>query len=98
LEELRQSVDGLNMQDQKITDALYGVGSAMQGVSKSSQASAQVLENLRDNLSRRDSDLERVLQRQNTRFTTMLAIAIVLSAAALTAVAVIGYLMINRMH
>lgn len=98
LEELRQSVDGLNMQDQKITDALHGVGSAMQGVSKSSEASAHVLENLRDNLSRRDTDLERVLQRQNTRFTTMLAIAIVLSAAALTAVAVIGYLMVNRMR
>jgi len=98
LEELRQSVDGLNMQDQKITDALHGVGSAMQGVSKSSETSAQVLENLRDNLSRHGSDLERVLQRQNTRFTTMLAIAIVLSAAALTAVAVIGYLMVNRMH
>lgn len=98
LEELRQSVDGLNMQDQKITDALHGVGSAMQGVSKSSEASAHVLENLRDNLTHRDNNLERVLQRQNTRFTTMLAIAIVLSAAALTAVAVIGYLMVNRMH
>jgi hypothetical protein len=46
----------------------------------------------------RDAELERVLRRQNTRFTTMLIVAIVLSVAALTAVAMVGYLMVNRMH
>ena len=51
----------------------------MQTVSRNSQASAQVLEQLRDNIDNRDGQLERVLHRQATRFTTMLAMAIFLS-------------------
>jgi hypothetical protein len=35
------------------------------------------------------------MQRQSTRFTTMLAIAIFLSCAALVAVSVVGYLLLS---
>ena len=51
---------------------------------------------MRDNLSSRDGQLERVLHRQGVRFTTMLSVAIVLSIAALVAVGVIGYILINQ--
>ena len=46
----------------------------------------------RDGLAARDGELERVIRQQNTRFTTMLSVAIVMSMAALTAVVVFGYL------
>ena len=58
--------------------------------------SSQVLQNMRDNLNSRDGQLERILHRQNTRFTTMLAIAIFLSISALVVVCVMGYLLIVR--
>ena len=64
----------------------------MQSVTKNSHTSAQVLEQLRDNINKRDGELERIMQRQGTRFTTLLAVAIFLSIAALVAVSIIGYL------
>jgi len=51
-----------------------------------------VLEQMRDNINSRDGELERILHKQGNRFTTLLAIAIFLSIAALVAVGVIGYL------
>ena len=45
----------------------------------------------------RDGELERVLKRQNTRFTTLLTVAIVLSISALTAVSTFGYLAYEAM-
>jgi hypothetical protein len=68
----------------------------MQTVSRNSQASAQVLEQLRDNINNRDGQLERIMHKQAARFTTMLAIAIFLSVAALGAVAIIGYQLMNK--
>ena len=47
---------------------------------------------MRDNINSRDGELERILHRQGSRFTTMLAVAIFLSIAALVAVGVIGYI------
>jgi len=92
LDALGERVESLNDQDQRMADNLSSVGSAMQSVSKSSEQSTQVLSQLRDNLNSRDGELERVLHRQGNRFTTMLAVAIFLSIAALVAVGIFGYL------
>jgi DNA repair ATPase RecN len=89
---LQERVDDLNETDQAIAENLGSVGQAMQAVSKNSHASAAVLEQMRDNLNSRDGELERILHKQGNRFTTMLAVAIFLSIAALVAVAVMGYL------
>ena len=66
----------------------------MQTVTQNTSTSTQVLEQMRDNIDSRDGQLERILHKQNVRFTTMLAVAIFLSIAALVAVRVIGYLLI----
>jgi DNA repair exonuclease SbcCD ATPase subunit len=95
LEEVRERVETMRQTDQAIAENLHSVGNAMQTINRSSQTHAQVLEQMRDNIDSRDGQLERILHRQGTRFTTMLAIAIFLSIAALTAVTVIGYLMIT---
>jgi DNA repair ATPase RecN len=96
-EEIRERVETLNDHNQRISETLHGVGSAMQSVSKASNTSAEVLQSLQETISHRDAELERVLHKQNTRFTTMLTIAILLSVAALTAVVIMGYLMMSRM-
>jgi ABC-type transporter Mla subunit MlaD len=96
LDGLRERIENLNEQDRNIADSLTGVGSAMQSVSRSSETSAQVLEQMRDNVNSRDGELQRLMHKQGARFTTMLAIAIFLSIAALVAVCVMGYLVIMK--
>ena len=92
LDAVRDRVDTIVIHEREISGSLSAVGSVLETVSNTSQASAKVLENLRDGLVDRDIELESIIRRQNTRFTAMLSVAIVLSMAALTAVVVFGYL------
>jgi DNA repair exonuclease SbcCD ATPase subunit len=92
LEALRETVAAMGEHDQAISGNMTSLGIALESITSNSQSSAQVLESLRDNSARRDGELERVIKRQNTRFTTMLTVAIVLSISALAAVSVFGYL------
>jgi ABC-type transporter Mla subunit MlaD len=94
--EIRDGVEHLRQTDEAISSHLNSLGHALQGVSKNSTTGAQVLEQMRDRIDSRDGQLERILHKQNTRFTTMLAIAIFLSTGALVAVSVIGYLLMNQ--
>jgi DNA repair ATPase RecN len=94
LDELKDRVEALRETDEAISSNLSNLGSALQNVSKNSTAGAQVLEQMSDRIDTRDGQLERILHRQGTRFTTMLAVAIFLSIAALVAVSVIGYMLI----
>ena len=96
LHALHERVESFRQQDQAISDNLTSVGEAMQTVTKNTTTSTQVLEQLRDNIDNRDGQLERILHKQNVRFTTMLAIAIFLSIAALVAVGITGYLLILK--
>ena len=92
---LNDRVESLGEQDRRIADNLGDVGEALQSVTRSSEATSAVLQRMHENLDTRDSELERILHRQGTRFTTMLAIAIFLSVGALVSVCVMGYLMMN---
>ncbi len=95
---LNERVETLHQHDRSISDNLSHVGAAMQDVGKNAEASAKILEQLRDNQNEHDAELQRMLAKQNTRFTTLLATAIFLSIAALVAVALIGYLLLIRPH
>jgi chromosome segregation ATPase len=92
VDNLKDSVDNLRDQDAAISENLGNVGVAMQHVSRASEASTKVLEQMRENISSRDTELQAILHKQGARFTTMLAVAIFLSIAALLSVGVIGYL------
>jgi len=92
LSALEDRVDQLNQHDARITENLSHVGQAMQAVSRNSADSTKVLEQLRENLHARDAELQSILNKQGSRFTTMLAVAIILSIAALAAVGTIAYL------
>jgi len=91
LDALCDRVDTISEHDRSLADHLRSVSTAMQGVSQNTQASAHVLDQLRENGRTRDVDLQVLLHRQTVRFTTMLSVAIVLSLGALGAVAVIGW-------
>jgi chromosome segregation ATPase len=93
LDALRERVESISEQDRVISDTLQGVGSAMQNVSKTAHSSAEVLQQVRDNMHSRDSQLENIIRKQSNRFTTLLSIAIFLSIAAIASVCVIGYML-----
>src|SRR3954451_22693154 len=96
IEDLAERVESVKANDETIANHLKGVGEAMAGVSRNTSDSSQVLSNMRDNLNSRDGQLERILHKQNTRFTTLLAIAIFISIVALTVVCVMGYLLVIK--
>ena len=93
---LRDRVEDLHRADTSIAEYLNNVGGALKDVSKNSQTSAEVLEGMRGGMESRDKEMQEALHRQGVRTTTMLATAILLSIAALTAVCVMGYLIINN--
>ena len=95
LDSLGQKVEQLRETDESIASYLNNVADGMKHVSQNSAASTEVLGQMRDRIDERDTQLEQIMHRQSTRFTTMLAIAIFLSCAALVAVAVVGYLLLN---
>ncbi|HEX8339506.1 MAG TPA: hypothetical protein VF624_01225 [Tepidisphaeraceae bacterium] len=96
LEGVQDRIDRMRQTDEQIADNLTAVGTTMQELGRNTSAGAHILENMRDNITARDTELQNVLARQGTRFTVMLSIAIFLSIAALVAVAVIGYLLLMK--
>jgi chromosome segregation ATPase len=96
VEDVRSRVENVAEQNKNISDNLSSVGSAMQTVSKNSQASAQVLEQVRDNIEKRDGQLERLMQKQAQRFTWMLLISIFLAISALVAVVIVLLEVMNK--
>ena len=98
LDNLREHVSHLGDHDKHIAENLNQVGAAMENLGQHSKTSAQVLEQMRDSVNHHEGELQRILHKQGTRYTTMLAIAIFLSIAALAAVCVMGYLVMNKMR
>lgn len=82
LDELSTRVETMRQTDEAIAGNLNQVGSAMETVSKHSATSAQVLEQMRDNLNARDEQLQRMLQKQTHRFMVMMMIALLVAIAA----------------
>lgn len=98
IDEMRERVTTISQHEQSIATNLSSIGNVMDGFSKSNVTSTQVLEQLRDNITARDAELERVLHRQGTRFTTLLSIAIFLSVSAIVAVGVFAWFAYQAMQ
>jgi hypothetical protein len=96
LDGLRDRVETMTEQDGRIAENLNTVGSALQSVSRNSEATGAVLQQLRETQTTRDGELEKLLARQSTRFTTLLVIAILMSVAAIASVAVVGWQLMNH--
>jgi small-conductance mechanosensitive channel len=96
LEQLNGRVESLGENNEAISENLRQFGASMENVGKSADSSAQILQQLRDNLNSRDTEIQSFLQRQNSRLTIMLTVAIILSVASIIAVAVMGFLLLKR--
>jgi hypothetical protein len=92
LDSLQEHVDQLRRHDEAVSQNLGHVGNAMEGLGKNTAASAEVLQQMRDNAASRDGEIERILQQQTSRFTTLLVVATLLLVAALVAVGGLGYM------
>lgn len=90
LDALQDRVDVLSSHDQSIAQNLGAVGTAM-------QTSATILHQLQDNLDERDGRWEKILRRQNLRFTLMLSVTLGVSLIVAGAVAAAAYLLVVRM-
>ncbi len=98
LDALQQHIDQLRQHDAAVAQNLGQVGEAMEGLGKNTATSAQVLQQLRDNAASRDGEIERILQQQTSRFTTLLVVATLLLVAALVAVGALGYFFLQQMQ
>ena len=95
LDALQNHVDQLRQHDAAVAQNLGSVGEAMEGLGKNTAASAQVLQQLRDQSASRDGEIGRILQQQTSRFTTLLVVATLLLVAALVAVGVLGFMFLR---
>jgi chromosome segregation ATPase len=95
LQSLSGNVQAMGEHNEAIADHLRQVGSAMESVGRTTQTSAQVLENLRVNLAQRDQQVEDLLRRQNRRVMVMLIVTMVLAGLAIVGAGVVGYLLVR---
>jgi hypothetical protein len=96
LHSLNDRTETLEHHDQMVSENLTSVSIAMQSVSRNSEQGTQVLQTLREQFEQRDAAMQHVMNRQTSRFTLMLAIAIVVSTVALIAVVVMGWLLLHQ--
>lgn len=82
LDALRSRVEQVGEHHQSISDNLSNFGSAMQSVSRNTESTAQVLQQLRDSLADRDRQIEQMIRKHQKRFATLLGIAIFSSTVA----------------
>ena len=82
LDALRSRVDQVGEHHQSISDNLSNFGSAMQSVSRNTESTAQVLQQLRDSLAERDRQIEAMIRKHQSRFAVLLGIAIFSSTVA----------------
>jgi len=82
LDELANRVETMRQTDEAIAGNLNQVGSSLETVSKHSATSAQVLEQMRDNLNARDEQLQRLLQKNTHRFMVMMIISLLIALGA----------------
>lgn len=96
LQALNGRVENLSQHDQAIAENLRHVGTAVEQVGRTSQSSAEVFQQFRQSLAARDLDMQELLQRQGDRTTTLIYVAIGLSAAAIIVVSVVGLVLLLR--
>lgn len=98
LHALTDHVEQLRRHDEAVSQNLNQVGGVMESLGKNTATSAAVLEQMRDNTTARDGEIERILRQQSTRFTTLLSVAMFLLISALIAAGVIGYLGVQALQ
>ena len=98
LTSISQRIDQMDARDATFTKSLERVSLAMETVSRASEASATMLDRVQVGLSTREDGMTNVLDKHQTRFTALMAVAIAASTAALAVVAGVGYLVLSKIQ
>jgi hypothetical protein len=98
LTSIGRRIEQMDVRDAGFAASMEKVCDAMQTVSRASETGAVVLDRVQNALTAREDKMTMVIERQQTRYSALMAIAIAVSAAALATVAGVGYLVISRMH
>lgn len=96
LEALKDHVEQLRRHDEAVAQNLNQVGDAMENLGKNTATSAAVLEQMRDSATGRDTEIERILQQQTSRFTVLLVVATLLMVSTLVAVGALGFMFLQQ--
>jgi len=95
LDALSERVGAVSDHDEKIVENLWSVGTTLELVGRNSEATGAVLQQLRETQVGRTGDIEKLLAKQSTRFSTLLVISILMSVAAISSVATVAYLLMT---
>lgn len=95
MEALHERTEMIYGYNERISSNLCEVSTAMQSVGKTAEDTSHVLKQLEQDLNRRDTQVIRLIQRQNVRFTVMLLLAMMLATAAILVAGVIGFQLLN---
>jgi hypothetical protein len=98
LTSISRRIDQMDARDTAFVASLERVSDAMQTVSRASEASAGVLDRVQVGLADREDGVRRTLDKHQTKFNALMAVAIAVSTAALAVVAGVGYLVLTKIH
>ena len=98
LTSIGRRIDEMGNRDAAFVASLERVSDAMQTVSRASEASAGVLDRVQVGLADREDGVRRTLDKHQTKFNALMAVAIAVSTAALAVVAGVGYLVLTKIH
>lgn len=92
IDQVNDQLDALRQTDASISDNLASVGTAMQTLGQTSQASTSVLQQVQDGLRRRDEEMADILDRQNQRFNFILWLSVVLAITTIVSLVMVTYI------
>lgn len=93
LQSLHQRTQQVTQHNEAIADNLRQVGSAIAEMGRSTESSTKVLEQFRECLDSRDNQFQQIIEKQSSRVTALVIVAISLAALALIAVAIFAFLL-----
>lgn len=96
LEAVRQRLDVLAENDQKVAEHFNSIATAMSTSNETTRLAGDVLKSLEGTLRQRDESIERLLRSHQGRHTWMIAAALGASAAALLVAIVVGAVVLLR--
>jgi hypothetical protein len=96
LTSISRRIDLMDARDANFTQSMEKVCDAMQTVSRASETGAIVLERVQNTLVTQQDGMSATLDKHQTKFNALMAVAIAVSAAALAVVAGVGYLVLTR--
>lgn len=98
LSSIGRRIDGMDARDASFVASLEKVSDAMQTVSRASETSAVVLDRVQGNLAAREEGIHKTLDRHQSKFNALMAVAIAVSAAAMAVVAGVGYMVLTKVQ